>query len=177
MNNLVESFSVDHTLMTKVPFLRLSLEKSLDQSQTYLRKYDFRLKVPNSKGCTINNKVLHTFEHIFVTLVRMRCPRTIDIIDISPMGCCTGFYVTITTPYDREHDLSVLSALIYDVFVQIGGFTFNKQFLDETYHFNPKDCGNYRLRSYRGFKKLFKSIDIGNLHANSLIIKELLSSH
>ena len=61
--------------------------------------FDFRVRTPNTQLLT--PKVTHSLEHLFAVALRAECEdhqRDLNVIDVSPMGCRTGFYVTILNP-------------------------------------------------------------------------------
>lgn len=83
----VESFKLDHTKV-KAPYVRLA-ERLEGPAGDIVVKYDLRMVQPNMDSIPTGG--LHTLEHLFAVYFR----EFIDnIIDISPMGCRTGFYLT-----------------------------------------------------------------------------------
>lgn len=83
----VESFELDHTKV-RAPYVRLA---SLEEGPRgdIVAKYDLRFITPN-KGA-ISTGGMHTLEHLLAMYIRDELD---GIIDISPMGCRTGFYLT-----------------------------------------------------------------------------------
>lgn len=83
----VESFKLDHTKV-RAPYVRLA---SLEEGPRgdIVAKYDLRFITPN-KGA-ISTGGMHTLEHLLAMYIRDELD---GIIDISPMGCRTGFYLT-----------------------------------------------------------------------------------
>ena len=94
-NELPESACLDHRLV-KAPYVRCSELIEID-NKNKIYKYDLRLIQPNTDMISV--KILHSLEHLLAVAMR----RHIDgVIDISPMGCLTGFYITsINQPYDN----------------------------------------------------------------------------
>lgn len=86
--NKVESFTLDHDKVT-APYVRKAQVLAVDQGfpQIVISKFDVRFAQPNQEF--LPNGALHTLEHFFATFVRQE---TEALIDISPMGCRTGFY-------------------------------------------------------------------------------------
>ncbi|MGE5627383.1 MAG: S-ribosylhomocysteine lyase [Solirubrobacterales bacterium] len=84
----IESFELDHRKV-KAPYIRKAglLKGKHGDSVT---KFDLRLVQPN-KG-EIPTAAIHTLEHLLAGFLREGLE---DIIDISPMGCRTGFYMTL----------------------------------------------------------------------------------
>jgi S-ribosylhomocysteine lyase len=92
---LPESALFDHRLV-KAPYLRYAGIIEL-KSGDKIYKYDLRFVQPNSE--LIPTAILHTLEHLLAVTMRQHID---GIVDISPMGCLTGFYiVAINQPYDK----------------------------------------------------------------------------
>lgn len=87
---LIQSFSVDHTLI--VPGIFLSRVDYLgDQKVT---TYDIRLKRPNREP-VIDVAAMHSLEHIIATFLRNNDEWKDEVIYWGPMGCLTGFYLIL----------------------------------------------------------------------------------
>ncbi|MGX4598142.1 S-ribosylhomocysteine lyase [Faecalimicrobium sp. JNUCC 81] len=82
----VESFKLDHTKV-RAPYIRKCCV--LDGAKgDKVTKFDLRFLQPNSD--TFGTAAIHGLEHLLATYLR----ETLDnIIDLSPMGCRTGFYL------------------------------------------------------------------------------------
>ncbi|KNF08365.1 S-ribosylhomocysteine lyase LuxS [Gottschalkia purinilytica] len=86
----VESFELDHTKV-KAPYIRkASLYKG--EKGDVVSKFDLRFMQPN-KG-EMQTGGIHTLEHLLAVYLRDEGIGE-EIIDLSPMGCRTGFYFTI----------------------------------------------------------------------------------
>ncbi|MCF6095759.1 S-ribosylhomocysteine lyase [Thermovorax subterraneus] len=83
----VESFELDHTKV-KAPYIRLAAVEEGPKGDL-VAKYDLRFITPN-KGA-ISSGGMHTLEHLLALFIREELD---GVIDISPMGCRTGFYLT-----------------------------------------------------------------------------------
>ena len=81
----VESFALDHTRV-RAPYVRLAGIYPLAQEK--IAKYDLRLAQPNKEA--LSTGALHSLEHLLAVYFRRHQEH---IIDISPMGCRTGFYL------------------------------------------------------------------------------------
>ncbi len=89
---LLESFLVDHTKMD-APGVRLAKEMK-SPSGDPIRVYDLRFCRPNKE--ILSQKGTHTLEHLFAGFMREHLNSDgVEIIDISPMGCRTGFYMSL----------------------------------------------------------------------------------
>lgn len=90
----VESFELDHTKVV-APYVRNCGIKQIG-SDGIVTKYDVRFCQPN-KGA-LAPATIHTLEHLLALNVRSCLPidADFDVIDLSPMGCQTGFYLIIS---------------------------------------------------------------------------------
>ncbi|WP_346798370.1 S-ribosylhomocysteine lyase [Halomonas sp. Bachu 37] len=106
----VESFNLDHTKV-KAPYVRLAGIKVGDQGDE-IHKYDMRICQPNKTHMEM--PALHSLEHLLAELSRNH---TDKIVDISPMGCQTGFYVSLINHDDYDDVLDLLEKTLNDVLV------------------------------------------------------------
>lgn len=89
---LLDSFKVDHTRMG-APAVRLAKEMATPRGDL-ITVYDLRFCVPNREIMT--EAGIHTLEHLFAGFMRDHLNSdSCEIIDISPMGCRTGFYMSV----------------------------------------------------------------------------------
>ncbi|MBC1543770.1 S-ribosylhomocysteine lyase [Listeria cossartiae] len=104
----VESFNLDHTKV-KAPFVRLAGTKvGINGDEIY--KYDVRFKQPNKEHMEM--PALHSLEHLMAELARNH---TDKLVDISPMGCQTGFYVSLINHSDYDDVLEIIATTLTDV--------------------------------------------------------------
>jgi S-ribosylhomocysteine lyase len=89
---LLDSFTVDHTKMI-APAVRVA-KKMKSPSGDAITVFDLRFCVPNEE--LLPEKGIHTLEHLFAGFMRDHLnSKKVEIIDISPMGCRTGFYMSL----------------------------------------------------------------------------------
>ena len=89
---LLDSFKVDHTKMP-APALRLAKTMTTPKGDE-ISVFDLRFCRPNQE--ILSEKGIHTLEHLFAGFMREHLNgEGIEIIDISPMGCRTGFYMSL----------------------------------------------------------------------------------
>ncbi|MDI9498772.1 MAG: S-ribosylhomocysteine lyase [Bacillota bacterium] len=81
----VESFQLDHTAV-QAPYVRRAMTETHDGAT--ISKYDVRLIQPNTTPLT--TAAIHTLEHLLAIRLREEMD---GVIDLSPMGCRTGFYL------------------------------------------------------------------------------------
>ncbi len=97
----VESFNLDHRAVV-APYVRLADRKEL-KSGGVVSKFDVRFTQPNVAH--LDGEAVHSVEHMFAEFSRAHSDR---IIDFSPMGCLTGFYLAL----DGDFELAEVEALI-----------------------------------------------------------------
>jgi S-ribosylhomocysteine lyase len=118
----LESFSLDHTKIV-APYVRLSKRVAVPKSEYEISTFDFRIRTPNTEP--LSPKITHSLEHLFAVACRSEAEENypdLKILDVSPMGCRTGYYITIlnkskTLSLDRATSLiknMLLSALQLD---------------------------------------------------------------
>jgi len=97
---LLDSFCVDHTKM-RGPGVRLAKTMKTPKGDT-ITVFDLRFVSPNQD--ILSEKGIHTLEHLFAGFIRTHLNNeNVEIIDVSPMGCRTGFYMSlIGTPTEEE---------------------------------------------------------------------------
>ena len=86
----VDSFDLDHTKVT-APYVRLAGRYVGDRGDV-VTKYDLRMVQPNE--AEVPTAALHTIEHLLAGYLRQSLPG-VTVVDASPMGCRTGFYLTV----------------------------------------------------------------------------------
>lgn len=97
---LLDSFMVDHTKMD-APAVRVAKTMVTPKGDT-ITVFDLRFCRPNIEIMPV--KGVHTLEHLFAGFMRDHLNSDqVEIIDISPMGCRTGFYMSlIGTPSEQQ---------------------------------------------------------------------------
>jgi len=104
----VESFDLDHTKVV-APYIRLAGTKT-GANGDVVTKYDIRFKQPNKAHMEM--PALHSLEHLMADRVRNYSE---DVIDLSPMGCQTGFYLALLNYNDYDGVLAILENTLQDV--------------------------------------------------------------
>jgi S-ribosylhomocysteine lyase len=85
----LESFDLDHTRV-RAPYVRLA-GRYTGPLGDVVSKFDLRLVQPNK--AEIPTAALHTIEHLLAGFLRDELGDV--IVDASPMGCRTGFYMVV----------------------------------------------------------------------------------
>ena len=104
----VESFDLDHTKVA-APYVRLAGKKE-GQHGDVVVKYDIRFKQPNKEHMEM--PALHSLEHLMADRIRNHSDH---VVDLSPMGCQTGFYLSVINYDDYEGILTILEKTLEDV--------------------------------------------------------------
>ena len=104
----VESFNLDHTKV-KAPYVRLACVTDGDHGDK-IYKYDLRVYQPNQDHMEM--PALHSLEHLMAELSRNHSDK---IIDISPMGCQTGFYIALLNLPEYNDALNLIEKTLQDV--------------------------------------------------------------
>lgn len=136
--NKVESFELDHRKV-KAPYIRKCCLLNGHKGD-YVTKFDIRFLQPNKEA--FGTAAMHGLEHLLAYKLR----DTLDgIIDLSPMGCRTGFYLSIF----GDRDASEIKSAVENALSEILKAT-------EIPAANDIQCGNYRDLSLFGAKEYAK---------------------
>lgn len=104
----VESFNLDHTKV-KAPYVRLAgVTEGVNGDTVY--KYDIRFKQPNKEHMDMPG--LHSLEHLMAENIRNHMA---NVLDIGPMGCQTGFYLSIFNNDNYDEVLEAIENTLKDV--------------------------------------------------------------
>ncbi|GAB2534032.1 S-ribosylhomocysteine lyase [Gracilibacillus alcaliphilus] len=104
----VESFNLDHTKV-KAPYVRL-VGVTTGEHGDKVYKYDIRFCQPNQDHMEMPG--LHSLEHLMAENVRNHID---NILDVSPMGCQTGFYLAIINNDSYDEVVEALAKTLQDV--------------------------------------------------------------
>jgi len=132
----VDSFNLDHTKVV-APYVRLAAKKAGEKGDI-VSKYDIRFTQPNVEFMETGS--IHTLEHLIAEYIREELPGI--VIDLSPMGCRTGFYFTVW----GEHEESYIAEHLANVLRKVA--VWDKPVPATT----AKECGNYLDHNLEGAK-------------------------
>ena len=104
----VESFNLDHRTVA-APYVRVADRKELPHGDV-ITKYDVRFTQPNVAH--LDMKAIHSLEHLFAECSRNHSEA---VIDFSPMGCQTGYYLILQGEPDVAGVLELIEATLTDV--------------------------------------------------------------
>ncbi|HEB8362464.1 TPA: S-ribosylhomocysteine lyase [Campylobacter coli] len=109
---LLDSFKVDHTKMP-APAVRLAKTMKTPKGDD-ISVFDLRFCIPNKD--IMSEKGTHTLEHLFAGFMRDHLNSDlVEIIDISPMGCRTGFYMSLIGTPDEKSVAKAWEASMKDI--------------------------------------------------------------
>src|SRR5574344_156229 len=109
---LLDSFKVNHTIM-QAPAVRLA-KSMVTPLGDHISVYDLRFCKPNAE--MLPPMGMHTFEHLFAGFMRDHLnSATVEIIDISPMGCRTGFYMSVIGKPSEEAVITAWNLACKDI--------------------------------------------------------------
>ena len=130
----VESFNLDHRA-GKAPYIRVADRQVLPGGDV-LVKYDLRFTQPNQGH--LEMPTIHSLEHSVAERIRDHADY---VLDFSPMGCQTGFYLMVHGEHTDEEIHELVAAALRDVLE-----------LDEVPAANEVQCGWGASHSLTGAK-------------------------
>lgn len=136
----VESFELDHTKV-KAPYVRKAGRK-VGVNGDIVSKFDLRFVQPNKE--MLSDDGMHTLEHFLAGFMREKLD---GIIDISPMGCKTGFYLISFGDLEPKDIIEALEYSLQKILLQ-----------EEIPAANETQCGSAALHSLDLAKKHAKQV-------------------
>ncbi len=144
---LLDSFKVDHTIMN-APAVRLAKEMQTPDGYP-ISIYDLRFCKPNK--AILTPRGIHTLEHLFAGFMRNHLNgKDAEIIDISPMGCRTGYYMSLMGKPANEAIVNAWKASMEDV-LKVQG-------VNDIPELNEYQCGSYTEHSLEDAKHIAKTV-------------------
>ena len=144
---LFDSFTVDHTIMPAPAVRRAKGMKT--PSGDALTVFDLRFYVPNKAKMTTEGA--HTLEHLFAGFMREHLNSDkVEIIDLSPMGCQTGFYMSLIGEPEEETVAKAWEASMKDVL--------EVKSQDDIPELNVYQCGTYKMHSLQDAKVIANDV-------------------
>jgi S-ribosylhomocysteine lyase len=144
---LLDSFTVDHTIMPAPAVRKAKVMKTPCGDQ--ITVFDLRFYKPNKD--MMSSKGIHTLEHLFAGFIREHLnAKDVEIIDVSPMGCRTGFYMSVIgTPNEKRVAKAWKKAMI-DIL--------NVKAKKDIPELNVYQCGTYKMHSLKDAKEIAMDI-------------------
>lgn len=153
---LLDSFTVDHTRMD-APAVRVAKTMTTPGGDT-ITVFDLRFCVPNKEILSENG--IHTLEHLFAGFMRDHLNGNgVEIIDLSPMGCRTGFYMSLIGSPSEQQVADAWNASMSDV-EQVE----NQGQIPEL---NEYQCGTYSMHSLTEAQEIAQTVKSRGIAINS----------
>ena len=144
---LLDSFKVDHTKM-KAPFVRIAKIMATPKGDN-ITVFDLRFTIPNKE--LLPERGIHTLEHLFAGFMRDHLNNEqVEIIDISPMGCRTGFYMSLIGKPEES--------LVVDAWLKSMQDVLKVKSQNQIPELNEYQCGTYKMHSLDEAKAIAKKV-------------------
>ena len=161
---LLDSFRVDHTIMF-APAVRVAKTMKSPKGDV-ITVFDLRFCKPNKEKMSARG--IHTLEHLFAGFIRDHLnSKKVEIIDCSPMGCRTGFYMSVLGNPSEKKVASAWKKAMKDVL--------KVKSEADIPELNIYQCGTYKMHSLKDAKKIAKNIlksKIGIMDNKKLFLSE-----
>lgn len=144
---LLDSFTVDHTIMPAPAVRRAKGMKT--PSGDAITVFDLRFCRPNRE--IMPEKGIHTLEHLFAGFMRDHLNgEGVEIIDVSPMGCRTGFYMSVIGTPDEQRVADAWEASMRDVLAV--------KTQEDIPELNLYQCGSCKMHSLEEAKEVAREV-------------------
>ena len=152
----IASFSVDHLLLEPGVYVsRIDRDPATGAAVT---TFDLRLTTPN-KEPVMNTAECHTIEHLGATFLRNHAEWSSRIVYFGPMGCRTGFYMSLIGTPDEQRVADAWKAAMEDVL--------KVQDQNQIPELNVYQCGTYQMHSLQEAQDIARSILERDVRINS----------
>lgn len=140
---LLDSFKVNHEIMP-APAVRLGKVMHTPKGDA-ICVFDLRFCKPNVE--ILSEKGIHTLEHLFAGFMREHLNSAeVEIIDISPMGCRTGFYMSLIGKPTPQAVREAWEKSMQDILK-----------VSEIPEANSLQCGTYKMHSLEEAQEIAKN--------------------
>ncbi|PSW09469.1 S-ribosylhomocysteine lyase [Photobacterium sanctipauli] len=144
---LLDSFTVDHTRM-HAPAVRVAKTMQTPKGDT-ITVFDLRFCRPNAD--ILSERGIHTLEHLYAGFMRNHLNSdSVEIIDISPMGCRTGFYMSLIGTPSEQTVAESWTAAMEDVL--------KVESQEKIPELNEYQCGTYSMHSLEEAQAIARTI-------------------
>ena len=142
VSKIPESFTVDHRNMTAPQVRKAGVLTG--PAGDKVSKFDLRFVKPNHDSMPTG--AIHTLEHLLALYMRRQLK---GIIDLSPMGCRTGFYLSIW----GEPDSRLIKKALLETLQKVISCE-----EDDIPAISARECGNYRDHSLPAAKEYARKV-------------------
>ncbi|CAH0534330.1 S-ribosylhomocysteine lyase [Vibrio stylophorae] len=152
---LLDSFTVDHKRM-QAPAVRVAKTMTTPKGDT-ITVFDLRFCRPNQD--ILSEKGIHTLEHLYAGFMRDHLNGdAVEIIDISPMGCRTGFYMSLIGTPSEQQVADAWQAAMNDVLAVPNQ--------DQIPELNAYQCGTFVMHSLEEAKAIAQAVLASGIGVN-----------
>lgn len=144
---LLDSFMVDHTKMP-APAVRVAKTMQTPSNDT-ITVFDLRFCKPNQEA--LSSEGIHTLEHLYAGFMREHLnSEKVEIIDISPMGCRTGFYMSLLGDPKEEEVAKAWKKSMQNIL--------DVESQEDIPELNKFQCGTYKMHSLSDAKEIATTV-------------------
>jgi S-ribosylhomocysteine lyase len=130
------------------PAVRVAKTMTTPKGDT-ITVFDLRFCIPNKE--ILPEKGIHTLEHLFAGFMRDHLNGNgVEIIDISPMGCRTGFYMSLIGTPSEQQVADAWLASMQDVL--------NVKDQSKIPELNEYQCGTYQMHSLAEAQQIAQNV-------------------
>ncbi len=130
------------------PAVRVAKKMSTPCGDT-ITVFDLRFCKPNEEKLSV--KGIHTLEHLFAGFMRDHLnSKKVEIIDISPMGCRTGFYMSLIGTPKPKRVAKAWEASMKDIL--------KVKSQKDIPELNIYQCGTYKMHSLKEAKEIAQRV-------------------
>ena len=152
---LLDSFTVDHTRMN-APAVRVAKTMQTPKGDT-ITVFDLRFTMPNKD--ILSERGIHTLEHLYAGFMRNHLNGSqVEIIDISPMGCRTGVYMSLIGAPTEQQVAQAWLAAMQDVL--------KVESQEQIPELNEYPCGTAAMHSLEEAKAIAKNVIAAGISVN-----------
>ena len=150
----IASFTIDHIKLQ--PGIYVSRKDYLGEE--VITTFDIRMTSPNEEP-VMNTAELHAMEHLAATFLRNHAEFGSKIIYWGPMGCRTGFYMSLIGVPDETRVADAWKAAMQDV------LKVKEQ--NQIPELNVYQCGTYQMHSLEEAQEIARHIIERDVRVNS----------
>ncbi|AKO36226.1 S-ribosylhomocysteinase [[Haemophilus] ducreyi] len=145
---LLDSFKVDHTRMN-APAVRVAKTITTPKGDL-ITVFDLRFCRPNME--IMSSKGIHTLEHLYAGFMRDHLNSDkVEIIDISPMGCRTGFYMSLIGEPSAQAVTNAWKNAMHDILTKVSDVT-------QIPELNIYQCGTFSEHSLEDAHQIARDV-------------------
>ena len=150
----IASFTIDHIKLK--PGVYVSRKDHVGAE--VITTFDLRMTSPNDEP-VMNTAEVHTIEHLGATFLRNHPDFGTKTVYFGPMGCRTGFYMSLIGTPDEQRVADAWKAAMEDVL--------KVQDQNQIPELNVYQCGTYQMHSLQEAQDIARSILERDVRINS----------